>query len=334
MLSHPSPYLDVNQGLERCLRCQQRALPYTTFSEISTPPRNVSNIYVGCAGRIIYCKKCGRITKHHLRPEQKAYSCQYCGTLVTPTNGTIFHKSKIALPNWFWVIFQFAKTKTGIPAKQIQRELGVSYPTALRMCNAVRSCLKEETKPLTGQVEADETYMGNSSRYLRGKRPRGRGTLKSPVVGVVERGGKVVARVVGDTKRTTVIPFVEQNVARYDDDGEPTEIFTDEYPVYNVLDEHGYLHDTVCHSAREYVKYRKEIADNGRYETTEVHTNTLEGFWSYPKGATKVVHRGVSEKYLPGYLAEYEYRYNHRNDEEPMFFTMMRQIVPSERLVA
>ena len=111
------------------------------------------------------------------------------------------------------------------------------------------------------------------------------------------------------------------------DDGEPTEIFTDEYAVYNTLDESGYLHDTVCHSAREYVKYRKEIADDGTYETTEVHTNTLEGFWSYPKGAQKVVHRGVSEKYLPGYLAEYTYRYNHRNDETPMFFSILRRAV-------
>ena len=96
-----------------------------------------------------------------------------------------------------------------------------------------------------------------------------------------------------------------------------------EYAAYNVL----YLHDTVTHSAREYVKYRKEIADDGTYETTEVHTNTLEGFGSYPKRATKVVHRGVSEKYLPGYLAEYEYRYNHRNDEKLMFFSISERAV-------
>lgn len=92
----------------------------------------------------IFCKKCQKITKHHLRPEQKAYSCQYCGTLVTPTKGTIFFGSKVALPNWFWIIFQFAKTRTGISAKQIERELGITYKTALRMCNAVRSCLEEE----------------------------------------------------------------------------------------------------------------------------------------------------------------------------------------------
>ena len=116
----------------------------------------------------IFCKKCQKITKHHLHPEQKAYSCQYCGTLVTPTKGTIFFGSKVVLPNWFWVIFQFAKTRTGITSKQIERELGVSYKTALRMCNAVRSCL-EEDHDLSGQVELDETYMGNSRRYFGGK---------------------------------------------------------------------------------------------------------------------------------------------------------------------
>ena len=275
----------------------------------------------------IPCKTCKRTTRHHLIHDRKCYSCQHCGTQVYPTAGTIFENSKVPLPDWFYVIFQMSKTKTGIAAKQIQRELGVSYPTALRMCNTIRGCLDEKVEKLSGQVEADETYMGNSSRYLRGKRPKGRGTLKSAVIGAVERGGKIVAQVAENTKRETVLPFIRENVARYDADGEPTEVFTDEYAVYNTLDEDGYLHDTVCHSAKEYVKYRKEIADDGTYETTEVHTNTLEGFWSFPKGAQKVVHRGVSEKYLPGYLNEYTYRYNHRNDETPMFFSILRRAV-------
>lgn len=273
----------------------------------------------------IPCKTCERVTRHHLIHARKCYSCQRCGTQTYPTAGTIFENSKVPLTSWFYTIFQISKTKTGIAAKQIQRELGVSHPTALRMCNTIRSCLDEQPEMLSGIVEADETYMGNSSRYLRGKRPRGRGTLKSPVVGVVERGGNVIAQVVENTKRETVLPFVRENVSRYGKDGEPTEIFTDEYAIYNTLDENGYLHDSVCHGAKEYVKYRKEIADDGTYETTEVHTNTLEGFWSFPKGAQKVVHRGVSEKYLPGYLAEYTYRYNHRNDEKPMFFSILER---------
>ena len=195
------------------------------------------------------------------------------------------------------------------------------------MMNAVRSCLEEEHK-LSGTVELDETYMGNSARYARGKRKRGRGTMKAPIFGAVERGGAVVAKVVPDTKRDTVMPIVRESVERY------SEVYTDEYAIYNTLDEEGYLHDTVCHGAGQYVKYRKEIADDGTYETTEVHTNSVEGFWSYPKIATKGVHRGVSDHKLQGYLNEYTFRHSHRNDEEPMFFAMFKKIVPAERLAA
>ena len=254
-------------------------------------------------GELIPCRTCERETRHHYRDSHKSYSCQYCGTMISPTKDTILEGTKRPLFDWFYVIFQMSKTKTGFPAKKIQRELGCSYPTALRMCNLIRSCLDEPVEQLSGQVEADETYMGNSSRYLRGKRPRGRGTLKSPVVGVVERGGKIAAAVVENTKRETVLPFVEKNVAHFDEDGEPTEICTDEYPVYNTLDEHGYLHDSVCHSAREYVKYRKEIREDGHYETTEVHTNTLEGFWisqggakGRPPGRLREVPAGLSRR--------------------------------------
>jgi len=90
----------------------------------------------------------------------------------------------------------------------------------------------------------------------------------------------------------------------------------------------------VNHGSKEYVKYRKEIADDGTYETTEVHTNTIEGFWSYPKVATKGVHRGVSNHKLQGYIDEYSFRHSHRNDERQMFFVMLRQIVSPERLAA
>ena len=138
---------------------------------------------------------------------------------------------------------------------------------------------------------------------------------------MVERGGAVIAKVVPNVKRDTLMPLVRENVERY------SEVFTDEFAVYNTLDEEGYLHDTVKHGNREYVKYRKEIALDGTYEITEVHTNTMEGFWSYPKNATKGVHHGVSNHRLQGYVDEYAFRYSHRHDEGPMFFTFLHQIV-------
>lgn len=264
----------------------------------------------------IRCRKCNEIKKHYLRVEQHAFSCTTCGTLTTPTKGTIFYRSNVRLSDWFWVVFQFAKTRTGITAKQIERELDVSYKTALRMCNKVRSCLDEAPEKLKGKVEVDETYMGNSRRYFGRKRKRGRGADKRPVFGVVERDGAVVAKVVDNCKRDTVFPIIKEHVES------GSEIFSDEFAVYRTLSEEGYEHDTVNHSAGQYVKYRED--------GEEVHTNTLEGFWSYPKNAIKGVHRGVSDRHLQGYINEYAFRQSHRNDEQPMFFTILRRLVPVE----
>lgn len=169
------------------------------------------------------------------------------------------------------MIFQFAKTRTGIAAKQIEREIGVSYPTALRMCNAIRKRLDEVPDKLAGKVEVDETYMGNSRRYFG--RKRGHGADKRPVFRIVERGGKVVARVVPNCQRDTVMPIIKEHVE------EGSELFTDEFVIYDTLSDEGYQHDRVKHGNREYVKYRGD--------GEEVHTDEMEGFWSYPKNAQR-----------------------------------------------
>ncbi len=110
-----------------------------------------------------------------------------------------------------------------------------------------------------------------------------------------------------------LIPLLEDAV-------EPTvEIQTDEYGVYKVLPKMGYKHDTVKHKDRQYVKYRED--------GSTCHLQAIEGFWSYPKNAIKGVHRGVSDGHLQGYVNEYAYRYSHRNDEEPMFFSILRRVV-------
>ena len=266
----------------------------------------------------IHCDKCGRTTRHHLCVKRRAYVCQHCKRTTSPTAGTAFGSSNVPLPAWFYVIFSMASTRTGIAAKQIQRELGVSYPTALRMCRVVRLCLKEEKARFKGVVEVDETYMGNKRKWHN---KRGRGTSKQAVFGVVEKGGGVIAEVVPDTKRDTVIPILEDAV-------EPTvEVQTDEYGVYKVLPKMGYKHDTVCHKKRQYVKYRED--------GSTVHLQAIEGFWSYPKNAVKDIHRGVSERHLQGYLNEYTFRYSHRNDEQPMFFSILhRMIDPAVALAA
>ena len=204
-----------------------------------------------------------------------------------------------------------AQTRTGVAAKQIERETGVTYKTAWRMCQLIRKSMEEKRDLFTGTVEMDESYFGGDPRYNI-KRKRGRGTSKQPVFGMAERGGAVVAKVVPNTKRETLMPIVEDQVA----DG--AEIHTDEYVVYKALEGMGYDHKCVNHRQKEYVRYEKD----GKMITT----NELEGWWSYPKGATKTVHRGVSDRYLQRYLDEYAFRQSHRHDEEPMFLTILGRV--------
>lgn len=133
-----------------------------------------------------------------------------------------------------------------------------------------------------------------------------------PVIGAVQRGGKIVVKAVDNVKRTTVLPFVTEQVA------EGSAFQTDEYAVYNTLTKHGYGHERVQHKEREYVRYQDGEAS--------VHTNTVGGFWSYPKSTILRIHRGVSRQRLQGYLNEHTFRYNRRNDAETLFVTFLNRL--------
>lgn len=112
----------------------------------------------------IPCPNCKKVTKHHKLTGRKAYSCDMCGHQAHPTAGTIFHKSSTPLSSWFYAIYLMSSTKTGIPAKQIERELGVTYKTAWRMFKQIRSMLRDDPGMLTGTVEIDETFNGGKTR--------------------------------------------------------------------------------------------------------------------------------------------------------------------------
>ena len=173
----------------------------------------------------ILCQTCKKITKHHRVVSRPSYSCDYCGHHVHPTAGTIYHKSTTPLRSWFYATFIMASTRCGISAKQLERELGVTYKTAWRMFNKIRSMLTDETGVLFGQIEADETYIGG---VRRGRRGRGAGG-KTPVFGLVQRKGRVIAKVVPDVKMRTVLPIVRQHVA-------PTStLFTDEFAIADTV---------------------------------------------------------------------------------------------------
>jgi transposase len=252
----------------------------------------------------IFCENCNKVTTHHLMNTRRSFSCQECGHHVHPTAGTIFHKSDTPLVVWFYTAYLMAQTRGGISAKQVQRETGVTYKTAWRMCNLIRRMLDEDKDPFNGEVEVDETYVGGKNRG--GKRGRG-SENKTPVVGVVQRKGKIKAVVVPDTKSKTVLPIVDKTVEK------GTQIYTDEYPVYDRLATMGYSHDRILHSQKIYVM-------------GDVHTNTIEGFWSLAKNGIRGVFHSVSPKYLQDYMNEYAFRYNHRDDETPMFISVLQKL--------
>ncbi len=259
----------------------------------------------------VFCEKCQKVTPHYRIANRKVYSCQNCGTQISPTADTIFHKSDTSMRSWFYAIYLMASTRCGISAKQIQRETGVTYKTAWRMFKQIRTLLGYTDNKLSGEVELDETYVGGKAHNMhQSKRAKltGRGTAdKTPVFGAVERKGDVKAVVVANTDQVTLIPQVKETV-------EPnTTVYTDEMSAYNPLIANGYKHQIVNHSEKEYAR-------------GIVHTNTIEGFWSLVKRGIGGVYHNVSPKYLQSYVNEYSFRYNHRKDETPMFQTFLNQI--------
>jgi len=259
----------------------------------------------------VYCDTCQKITAHYRITNRKVYCCEFCGHTISPTAGTIFHKSNTPLRSWFHAIFLMASTKTGISAKQLQRELGVTYKTAWRMFTQIRKLMAEDVNPLSGQVEVDETYIGGKRAGKRGRGASG----KSVVMGIVERKGNAITKVIPDVKSRTLLPIIAKHVSNGD-----TTIFTDELGSYNRVDELGYAHEIVQHAAKQYVR---GIA----------HVNTIESLWSTIKRGIDGVNHSVSPLYLQGYLDSYLFRYNHRKDEQAMFISLLERVCSTLRQV-
>ena len=260
----------------------------------------------------IHCAKCDALTSHHRIEGRKVYSCSGCGSHVSPTADTIFHKSSTSLRTWFYAMFLMASTRTGISAKQLERETGVTYKTAWRMFTQIRKLMAQENGlQLFGEVEVDETYVGGKegNKHESRKLKAGRGPVgKTTVVGMVERKGSAVVKVQPDNRAATILPMVQAHVPAGD-----AVIYTDEHGAYRRLSSLGYAHESVLHSAKQYVAGR-------------AHTNNIEGFWSNTKRGIDGVHHVVSPKYLQGYLDSYVFRFNHRHDSMPMFSVLMGQV--------
>ena len=256
----------------------------------------------------IYCEKCQRVTKHHKVTGRPVYACDFCGHQVSPMAGTIMEKSATSLKLWFYAMYLMASTRCGISAKQLERELGVTYKTAWRIFKQIRSMLNDNIVLEGSSVEADETYVGGVRRGKRGRGAEG----KTVVFGMAERKGKVIAKVVPDVKANTLLPIIKEKVL------ESSIVYTDELPSYDRLPKLGYQHRRIHHASKVYVM-------------GDIHTNTVDGFWSLIKRGISGVNHAVSAKYLQNYLNEYAFRYNRREQEEPMFEAFLSQLVVSQK---
>jgi len=259
-------------------------------------------------GSHAHCPKCEQERKFHRVRSRPSWSCDVCGHHIHPTAGTIFHKSSTSLQLWFYAMYLMTSTRCGISAKQVERELGVTYKTAWRMCNLIRNELMDESDdaPLSGEVEIDETSVdGKPRKHLR-RRPAAqlRERSRATVLAAVERGGRIKATVVPSRRG----PRIKEQVTAW---VRPEAIvYTDTWPAYNRLGDHFAAHSRIIHTA-------------GIYVDGEVHTNTIEGFSGNLKTGIRGNYKKVSHRWLQGYLNEYTWRYNHRKDGRAMFETLL-----------
>lgn len=260
-----------------------------------------------------FCSTCTRDRKHHRVGGRTAWACDSCGHHIYPLVGTIFEKSSTSLRLWFYAMYLMGSTRCGISAKQIQRETGVTYKTAWRMFKQIRTLLADDVKLEGSSVEIDEMYYGGKRKGGTGRPMRG-DKVKTPVLGMVERKGRVVALTVPDTTAKTLCGTVREYVLP------ESTVFTDELAAYNTVSENRrYKHHRINHSAKVYVQ-------------GDVHTNTIEGFWSLVKRGIGGVYHQVSQKMLQTYLDEYTFRYNRRNMGNLIFGEILKRACAPEVL--
>ncbi len=248
------------------------------------------------------CPSCKHVDGYYNQKGTSAFICTCGGHQLSPKKDTIFEKSDTDLVKWFFAMFLVASNKNGVSAKELERNLDVTYKTAWRIGQQIRSLMEQKPGKSRGVFEADETYIGG-----RGKGVRGRGSkTKTPVFGVLKRKGNIYTKSVPNVARATIMPHLHANVA-----GGST-ICTDEYHVYKRAFP-TLRHETVNHGSKEYVR---GIA----------HTNGLEGHWSQVKRSIKGTYVHVSAKWLQAYLDEFSWRYNRRSSPTAPFHGLLAQV--------
>jgi len=258
----------------------------------------------------VKCPRCDNPKVYTLKFKPFHWACGVCCNKprqpyrFSVTVGTIFDNTKYPLKTWFEVLWQMLNSKKGVSALQIQRQIGCkAYRTAWYMCHRLRASMYDpDFRQLMGIVEVDETFLGGKDKNRHWDKKShvtgGIGSGKVGVIGAISRKGNVVCQIIENTDAATLNRFVRKAVSDKVD-----LVATDEHGGYGHLEALGYHHESVSHGAGEYVR-------------GEVHTNNLENFWSLLKRGVIGTYHHVSKKYLPLYLAEFQFRHNNRKNAD------------------
>jgi transposase-like protein len=253
------------------------------------------------------CPRCGDMDVYQMkgtdgnRNKDYRWRCRGCKSMFTVRTKTVFEESRLALRVWVYAFWKACSSKKGISALQLSREMEITHKSALYVLRRIRHGIGTDSKApkLQGTVEVDEVYIGGKPRY-KGISKRGRGTEKSSVLGMVERGGNVRFRMMDRLTSERLHDVVAENADL------TCRIITDEFPNYRPVGKaFKGGHYFVKHSAREYVK-----------PGTDIHSNSIEGVFSLLKRGVYGTFHSVSRKHLPNYLNEFEFRFNTRKSED------------------
>jgi transposase-like protein len=243
------------------------------------------------------CPHCGdtnvykMVGKEGGREKHFRWRCRGCKQQFSVRTGTVFEDSRIPMRHWCFAFWRAATSKKGVSALEIHRQTGLSYKSCLFMLHRIRFAMAPtDGNPLSGIVEADETVVGGTKTGPR----KGKGQAKSIVMAMVERGGKVRSLVVPDVTAKSLKTAIRRNVDRR------ARLMTDEGKGYIGLDKEFAAHETVNHTSKEYVR-------------GDVYTNTVEGYFGLLKKGINGIYHSVSTKHLHRYVAEFEFRWNHRD---------------------
>lgn len=261
------------------------------------------------------CPYCGSINSSS-RPKEHRHQCNNCNRPYSVTVGTVFHNSNLSLQKWFLAVGLIMNAKKGISSRQLARDLGIDKNTAWYLQIRLRKAMEDDDSILLGIVEADETYIGgdlhNKTKKYRLERDK-KGTIpsgmehKQPVIGMLQRGGKVMGKVLNKAHGKTIKPVLKRTI----DAG--STLITDGFGAYHGLDSHFNDHQVINHAQDEFVR--------GEY-----HVNTLEGFWSLLKRGIIGQYHRITPNHLQSYINEFSFRYTNRSDSN-LFDTVLIRAV-------